>query len=119
MEKQEILKKTLDLAELAEAQQEWIEALPIEIEVFVLEIDKMWDKAKRFCIYNGMTIPNLKWQANVLTDIIQRQQKIIDAIPDDIELPVMPGYDRDWAESLLDLKKKGPKFDESDSLGMR
>lgn len=25
----------------------------------------------------------------------------IDALPNDIELPVMPGFDRDWAEGLL------------------
>ena len=25
----------------------------------------------------------------------------IDAVPDDTELPVMPGFDRDWAESVM------------------
>lgn len=26
----------------------------------------------------------------------------IDSIPDDIKLPAMPGFDRDWVESLID-----------------
>jgi hypothetical protein len=26
----------------------------------------------------------------------------IDAVPDDVQLPAMPGFDRDWAEEILD-----------------
>lgn len=26
----------------------------------------------------------------------------IDAIPEEVELPAMPGFDRDWVESVID-----------------
>lgn len=31
----------------------------------------------------------------------------IDAVPQDTELPAMPGFDRDWANSIIDAAIKG------------
>lgn len=35
--------------------------------------------------------------------------EFIDAIPPDVALPAMPGFDRDWAESLLKTTTKPVK----------
>lgn len=43
----------------------------------------------------------LRYQLQELTQLGRAMLGWIDAVPADVELPAMPGFDRDWAESLL------------------
>ena len=61
------------------------------------------DKAKRFHIYNNMKKPELFKTALNLAKIADWMLEYIDAIPDDVQnLPVMPGFDRDYVENILE-----------------
>ena len=36
-----------------------------------------------------------------LKEVAVAMREWIDAVPDDVQLPVMPGHDRDWADEIL------------------
>jgi len=62
----------------------------------------MMDQAKRFHIYSNMTKREAQNKAIKLAEVAEMLREYIDAIPKDIELPVMPGMDRDWVDSVID-----------------
>ena len=41
-----------------------------------------------------------------LLKVAEYALEYIDAIPKEVELPVMPGFDRDWADGVIDDIKK-------------
>lgn len=54
---------------------------------------------------------DLEKQFVELLTVAQAMQEYIDAIPKDIILPAMPGYDRDWSDGVLyDAEKLCEKF---------
>ncbi len=47
-------------------------------------------------------------QSDKLKEALRWALEWIDAVPDDVQLPVMPGFDRDYVNSLLeDVQKSG------------
>ena len=42
---------------------------------------------------------------DALLEVVAAQQAWIDAVPQDTQLPDMPGYDRDWSDSVVELCK--------------
>ena len=40
-----------------------------------------------------------------LIEVLDAQQEWIDAVPEDTALPAMPGFDRDWANGVLEQAK--------------
>ena len=42
-------------------------------------------------------------RANDLEAVARAMRDWIDAVPKDIQLPEMPGFDRDWADSIIDV----------------
>lgn len=62
----------------------------------------MSDKAKRFHIYSRMRKDELLAEALELAKVAEALREYIDAIPKEIELPAMPGMDRDWVDSVID-----------------
>ena len=43
-----------------------------------------------------------KHRSEELEELAIAMRTYIDAIPKDVVLPVMPGFDRDWADSIID-----------------
>lgn len=41
-----------------------------------------------------------------LLEVAEYALEYIDAIPSEIELPAMPGFDRDWSDGVIDEAKK-------------
>lgn len=40
---------------------------------------------------------------DALLEVVEAQQAWIDAVPQGTQLPAMPGYDRDWSGSIIEL----------------
>lgn len=60
------------------------------------------DRGKRFHIYQKMKKEDILSKALELADVAESMRDWIDSVPKDIELPVMPGFDRDWADRVID-----------------
>ena len=45
---------------------------------------------------------NLKLKNDNLKEVAIAMREWIDAVPADIVLPTMPGFDRDWADEIID-----------------
>jgi hypothetical protein len=41
-------------------------------------------------------------RATELEEVARAMREWIDAVPKDIVLPAMPGFDRDWADGIID-----------------
>lgn len=50
-----------------------------------------------------------KDQLREVLQVMLAQQEYIDAIPKDVVLPTMPGFDRDWADEVTHLIKEYTK----------
>lgn len=50
---------------------------------------------------------NLIAKSPELLELAKAALEWIDSVPSDIELPTMPGFDRDWAESVIDWAERG------------
>ena len=37
-----------------------------------------------------------------LTEVAKAMREWIDAVPQNVSLPAMPGFDRDWADEIID-----------------
>lgn len=46
-------------------------------------------------------------QNKELVEVLQAALEWIDAVPKDTQLPAMPGFDRDWADEVLDKELRG------------
>ena len=42
-----------------------------------------------------------------LKEVAKAMREWIDAVPDNTELPAMPGFDRDWADEVIDNPQEG------------
>lgn len=42
-----------------------------------------------------------------LNELVDWTHKWIDTVPKDIQLPAMAGFDRDWADEVLDKELRG------------
>ena len=49
---------------------------------------------------------SIKDSHNELLKVTLAMREYIDALPDDIVLPAMPGFDRDWADASVDTAQK-------------
>lgn len=57
---------------------------------------------------DGVPVVNVKWQdaeliaaAPELLEALQAALSWIDAVPNDVTLPTMPGFDRDWVDGVI------------------
>lgn len=41
-------------------------------------------------------------EIKALREVVMAMRDWIDAVPEDTQLPSMPGFDRDWADSVID-----------------
>ncbi len=60
-----------------------------------------YDKAKQHHIISNMKKVQLRDYVYELIQVADGLLEYIDAIPDDVVLPAMPGVDRDWIEDVL------------------
>jgi hypothetical protein len=60
------------------------------------------DKAKRHHAYSRMKKTELVAKALELAAVAEAMREWIDAVPRDIQLPAMPGFDREWADEVID-----------------
>lgn len=60
------------------------------------------DKARRFHIYSQMKKSELLDKALKLAEVSEAMREWIDSVPENAELPTMPGFDRDWADNIID-----------------
>ena len=48
-------------------------------------------------------------ERNNLIEVIEAMREWIDAVPADTPLPAMPGFDRDWADTIIEEAKTNQK----------
>jgi hypothetical protein len=51
-------------------------------------------------------LQKMRRQRDELLEALEAALEWIDAIPNDFQLPAMPGFDRDWVDSII-AKAKG------------
>ena len=52
------------------------------------------------------TIESMSKDIDGLLELVGALREWVDAVPDDVELPTMPGHDRDWADEIIGNAKK-------------
>lgn len=50
----------------------------------------------------NFVLNELNAKVNDLRKVAKAMREWIDAVPNDIILPAMPGFDRDWADGVID-----------------
>ena len=71
------------------------------------------DRGRRYALVRSMTKAELVHKILELSRVCDSAFEYIDALPEDIVLTSMPGFDRDWADTVRDL---GYKIGNGESL---
>lgn len=53
-------------------------------------------------ISNEAKLSQILSQRDELLEVVKAMRQWIDAVPSNTPLPAMPGFDRDWADSVID-----------------
>lgn len=53
-------------------------------------------------------IKSLQNEVKDLREVAKAMREWIDAVPKDTPLPAMPGFDREWADGVIDLQPEEP-----------
>jgi len=82
------------------------EALEAYIKDFIDYDDDLRDLMREFALEifkdKFLNMMGVKTKEEELREVARAMRDWIDAVPTHVQLPTMPGFDRDWADSIID-----------------